>query len=95
MNRKMRPLHPGAHLEEDRIALGLNKTETAKLLGISRQHLDRILKGESPITAPVAAHIAVAFGTTARIWLALQADYDLWYYRQDHEAELSQIACMA
>ena len=94
-NRSLPPLHPGIHLKEEIDYLGLTKTKTASLLGISRQYLDRLLKGKASITAPIAAHIAVAFGTTAKVWMALQADYDLWYYTNEHQCELDQIECVA
>lgn len=93
--RALAPLHPGIHLKEEMEYLGLTKKDTASALGISRQYLDKILNGNASITAPVAAHIAVAFGTTDIVWLNLQADYDLWVYRQEHGKELENVPVYA
>lgn len=95
MDRKLAPLHPGMHLKEEISHLGLKKIQTAKVLGISRQYLDRLLNGKASITAPIAAHIAIAFGSTPKIWMSLQVDYDLWHYTNEHREELELIRFIA
>ena len=45
------PTHPGALLREDIIpAVKRSKSEIARLLGISRQHLHAILAEKKPVT---------------------------------------------
>lgn len=73
------PTHPGALLREDILpAVGMGKSEIAKALGISRQHLYDILRERKPISPEVAARLGKAFGDGAGIWLRMQAAYDAW-----------------
>lgn len=74
----MRQIHPGEILREEVIAANeLNITETAKLLGISRQSLNNIIHQKSDITPEMAFRIAKVFGGTAAIWANLQTKYNL------------------
>jgi addiction module HigA family antidote len=69
--------HPG-HLIRDEIdALGLSVAEAARGLGITRQQLYRILRGQSGISPEVALRLEQAIGSTADHWLRMQASYDL------------------
>lgn len=91
LKRGLAPLHPGEHLKMEQEALEMTNVAFARLCGISRQHLDRIFKGQSPITTPVATHISAALGTSARFWLNLQANYDIWHYREENKDKLAKI----
>jgi len=91
--RKLPPLHPGIHIEEEILYLGLTKVKTATILGISRQYLDRVLKGNASINVSIATRLAAAFGSTAKVWMSLQADYDIWNYISEHKEELEHIEC--
>ena len=74
----MRHIHPGEILREEVIvANALTITETAKLLGISRQSLNNIVNQKSDITPEMAFRIAKVFGGTADIWANLQTKYNL------------------
>ena len=78
MKRAMRFIHPGELLREEVInANKLTVTETAKLLGISRQTLNHIVNQKSDITPDMAFRIAKVFGGTADIWANLQTKYNL------------------
>jgi addiction module HigA family antidote len=71
------PPHPG-HLVKDEIEFfGLSIAEAARGLGITRQQLYRIVRGESGISSDVALRLEQAIGSTAELWLGLQAAYDL------------------
>jgi addiction module HigA family antidote len=78
------PAHPGRIV---RIAclepLGLSITEGAKILGVSRQTLTKIVNGKSGISAEMAIRLAKAFGSTAELWVRMQASYDLAQARKD------------
>ncbi len=78
------PAHPGEILKELLIApLGLTVSETAGSLGVSRNTLHRILKGDGAITAEMAIRLEAAFGKPdASHWLRLQNAYDLWQVKQ-------------
>ena len=74
------PTHPGELLREDVIpATGRTKTEIARLLGISRQHLHDILEEKKPVSAPVAIRLGKMFGDGGGLWLKMQDAYDLWH----------------
>ncbi|MDB5139103.1 MAG: ybaQ 1 [Mucilaginibacter sp.] len=78
MKRQMRQIHPGEVLREDVIyANELTVTEAAKLLGISRQSLNKIIHEKSDITPEMSFRIAKVFGGTADIWANLQTKFNL------------------
>jgi antitoxin HigA-1 len=56
--------------------LGLSVTKGAKVLGVTRQTLTKIVNGKSGITARMAIRPAKAFGSSAEIWVRMQAAYD-------------------
>ena len=72
------PIHPGSILREDVINyLGLSLTEVAFRLGISRVALSRVINEHAGISANLAVRLELAGISTARMWLAMQMDYDL------------------
>jgi addiction module HigA family antidote len=81
------PPHPGLTLRDDVLpALGLNVTETARQLDVSRVALSRVLNGRAAISPEMAlrieAWLGVERGGDARLWLAEQSAYDLWQAEQ-------------
>lgn len=72
------PPHPGELLREDVIVeLGLTVTETAERLSISRVALSRVVNCKAAISPELAIRLESAGVSTARAWLAMQANYDL------------------
>ena len=57
----------------------------AKLLGMTRGHLSRIINGHTPVTPDVALKLGVLTKTPARQWLALQANYDAYLMKKNQE----------
>ncbi len=57
--------------------LGISGYRLAKETGISAQHIGRILSGTRGVTADVALRLARYFGTSAQVWMGMQARYDL------------------
>ncbi len=75
---KHKPIHPGEVLRFDFMEpMGVSAYRLAKVTGISAQQLGRILKGTRGIGADVALRLARALGTSAQVWMGLQARYDL------------------
>lgn len=73
------PTHPGALLREDILpAVGKPKTEIARLLGVSRETLYRLLREEQSVTAELAARLGKLFGNGPGLWLRMQAAHDEW-----------------
>lgn len=73
------PSHPGALLDDIFPDLGKTKTEFAVLVGISRQHLHDIMKGDKSVSPTVAARLGKLLGNGPGIWLRMQANYDAWH----------------
>lgn len=70
------PAHPGLVLRE---YLGdLTVTEAAARLAVTRAALSRILNGSAGVSADMALRLRDALGTSAEMWLNMQAQYDLW-----------------
>ena len=72
------PPHPGLSVRHDCLEpLGLNVTEAAKRLGVSRKQLSDIVNCHAGISPEMAIRLDKAFGGGADTWLRLQAAYDL------------------
>jgi len=70
--------HPGEILREDVIIpLGLEVTEAAKRLAMSRGALSRVLNGHAGISPDLALRLEQAGVGSARVWIQVQANYDL------------------
>ena len=88
------PTHPGELLRDDVIpATKRSKTEIARLLGISRQHLYDILDEKKPVSPAVAVRLGKLFGNGAGLWVRMQAAYDTWHAERD--VDVSQIPTLA
>ena len=84
------PSHPGALLREDVIpATGRSKTEIARLLGVSRQHLHDILAEAKPVSPAMAVRLGKMFGVSAESWIRMQGAYDTWH--AEREIDVSHI----
>ncbi|MGH8031139.1 MAG: HigA family addiction module antitoxin [Luteimonas sp.] len=71
--------HPGRILKEEVLAsLNLPVTEAAERLAMSRIALSRALNGRAAISQDLAVRLEQAGVGTARAWLAMQVNYDLW-----------------
>ena len=77
---ELAPIHPGSILREDVLpAVGEPVMTVARKLGVTRQHLHRILAEKAPITPDMALRVGKFCGNGPDLWLALQQDYDLWH----------------
>lgn len=70
--------HPGELLREDvLLPLGIEVTDAAQRLGMSRTTLSRVTNGRAGISADPAIRLERAFVSTARFWMTLQTNYEL------------------
>jgi addiction module HigA family antidote len=77
--------HPGEILKETVFdALNISVTEAARRLAMSRAALSRVLNGKGSIRPDLALRLEKAGVSTARFWIKLQANHDLWRAMQ-HE----------
>ena len=64
-------------LEEFLESAGITQTDFAKKLGWTRARLNELIKGKRGVTADAALDLADALGTSAKLWMNLQATYEL------------------
>jgi addiction module HigA family antidote len=75
---RLPPVHPGEVLFEDFMQpLGLSQYRLAHDLGIPAMRINQIVHGKRAVTADTALRLARYFGTSANVWMRLQARYDL------------------
>jgi addiction module HigA family antidote len=75
---RLPPIHPGEILQEEfLIPLGMSANALARALHVPPNRITAILAGNRSITADTALRLARFFGTTAQLWVNLQASYDL------------------
>lgn len=76
--RKFKPVHPGEVLRLDFLEpMGISVYRLAKETGVSAQHLGRVVNGTRGVSGDLALRLARFFGTSAQVWMGLQARYDL------------------
>jgi len=66
---------PGASLQETMEALDMTQKELALRTGLTVQTLNRIFKGEQPISYETANRLELVTGTPANLWNNLEAQY--------------------
>lgn len=69
---------PGDFLKEELEARGWSQTDFADILGRPRKTINEIILGKRSITPDMARALAEGLGTSARIWLNLETDYQLY-----------------
>lgn len=80
------PAHPGEILLEEFLTpMGLTQAEFARYMGWTTVRLNELIKGKRGITPENALALADALGTTASLWLNLQAGWDLWHAQRKHK----------
>lgn len=90
------PPHPGETLREDVLpALDIKVAELARRLGYARETLSRILHGHAPVSPDLAVRLERAGIGKARVWLAIQADWDLWQAEHREQPVIERFASIA
>ncbi len=81
MARNFKPaevFHPGDILKEELDARGWTQVQFAKIIARPLQAVNEIVNGRKRVTADTAKAIGAALGTSAELWVNLQAAYDLY-----------------
>lgn len=91
MSRMHNPAHPGEVLREY-LPETLGVGEVAARLGVTRQALSALLNGRAGVSAEMALRLEAALGTSAEMWVEMQAGYDLWQARQHTKPKVARIA---
>ncbi|MDR3054801.1 MAG: HigA family addiction module antidote protein [Zoogloeaceae bacterium] len=85
-------IHPGEILRETVFEpQALSISDAADCLGMSRPALSRVLNGHAAISPDLAIRLESAGIGSARAWVALQANYDLWRAMQHPQPPIKQI----
>ena len=80
------PPHPGGTIREDCIeAEGLTVTEAARLLGVTRPTLSRVINGRGGVSPEMAIRFEKIGWSNAEFWMRLQMNYDLAQARLNEE----------
>jgi addiction module HigA family antidote len=78
--RKRAPAHPGRILRNHYLEpLSTTLTDMARVLGVSRKTISKIVNERGSITSDMALRLSRAFRTSPELWLNLQNNYDLWH----------------
>jgi addiction module HigA family antidote len=64
-------------LEEFLRPAGVTQAAFAARLGWTRARLNELIRGKRGVTAAAALDLAEALGTSSRLWMNLQATWDL------------------
>jgi addiction module HigA family antidote len=92
MAKRLKPMHPGEVLREEfLLPLKLSAGALAKVCGLPRTRIERIVSEQTGISADTALRLAKALGTTAQLWLNLQNDYDVEIAKRDLGKTLDHI----
>lgn len=93
---KMKPLHPGEVLREDFLKpMGITPYRLAKDINVPVNRITGIVNEARTIKADTALRLSRYFGTSAKVWTGLQADFDLEIAAADNRAVLRRIQTIA
>jgi antitoxin HigA-1 len=78
MSLLKKPSHPGEVLRELYLGpLEMSAIKLAKKLLVPRTRIERLLRGDTALTADTATRLAKFFSTTPEYWMNLQRAWDL------------------
>jgi antitoxin HigA-1 len=88
------PPHPGLILKDTvlREVGGISVKEFAEKLGMTRTAISRVVNGKASISPELAIRLAAFLNITARSWLTMQAEYDLWQIRKKRRPKIQRMA---
>ena len=89
--KRLAPVHPGEVLLEDFMKPnGLTAYRVAKDIGVAALRINQIVKGERGISADTALRLARYFGTSAEVWVRIQARYELEIAQNELEKRIGK-----
>ena len=78
MRQPRNPFHPGEILAEEFLQPGgVTQAEFARQIGWTRTRVNEFIKGKRGVTADAALDLADVLGTSPKLWMNLQATWDL------------------
>ena len=87
------PPHPGEILQDTILGAdgGITVTDLAARLGMARVTLSRVIHGHAAVTPEMAIRLERALGTSAMVWLRVQAAYDLAQIAKKRRPKIERI----
>ncbi len=83
MIKNPKPMHPGVVLNEIYMKeMDLNQSQLAEKCRCSPRKINEIVNGKRAISPDFALILEEVLGTTAEMWVRIQAEYDLWLARK-------------
>jgi antitoxin HigA-1 len=86
----MIPVHPGRLLKRELSARDLSANALARALHVPPGRIIDIVNAKRAISAETALRLGRYFGTGGRLWMALQARYDLALAQQKSGARIAR-----
>jgi HTH-type transcriptional regulator/antitoxin HigA len=80
---------PGESIQEELAARGWTQRDLAKKMRRPPQAINEIIRGRRQITAETALELGHAFGTSAEMWIGMEARYRLHLARQTRKSRIS------
>ena len=81
------PPHAGRSIRENCLEpIGLTVTEAARVLGVARHTLSRVLNGHAGISPEMAIRLEKAGWSSAEFWLHRQTAWDLAQARRNEDS---------
>ena len=94
--KELRNIHPGEVLLEEFLKpLGVSQYQLAKSIHVPLTRVAEICRCRRAITADTALRLARFFGTTSKLWMGLQEDYDLEEELRSKREEIDAIRPLA
>jgi HTH-type transcriptional regulator/antitoxin HigA len=82
---------PGEFIKDELEARGWTQSALANIMGRQNSVVSALIKGKRAISREIAEELGSAFGTSADVWMNLQASYDL-YERGEQKEDVSRRA---
>ncbi|MYD91280.1 MAG: HigA family addiction module antidote protein [Caldilineaceae bacterium SB0662_bin_9] len=80
------PPHPGRSIQENCLdPLNLSVTDAARVLGVARHTLSRVVNGHAGISPQMAIRLEKAGWSNAEFWLRRQTTWDLAQARKNED----------
>jgi addiction module HigA family antidote len=84
LDLKRPPTRPGDMLLKEYLRpSGLTQVEAARRMEMPLNRLNEIIRGRRGISADTAIRFGKFFRMSPELWMALQADWDLWHAAAD------------
>lgn len=83
MAQNLEPISPGEILlEEFLLPNGISQEQLSRDIDVPKSRISGIVHGARSITADTALRLSTYFGTSAKFWMNLQAEYELRQLQQ-------------